>query len=166
MSTTGQPLNFQSALPAAPSGSVNVTFQADTPTAPPTNVVRQTSAYVTFAYDVAIYFPALQSSANQEIFRMAFGHTTNYAGNFAGSYGSTKTAATGSTTFIVNKNGSQIGTIVWASGSPASFTPIFTTTSGAAESFSAGDIMTIVGPATADATLANWSVTLVGTRPS
>ena len=165
MATTGQPLDFQ-ALPAAPSGSVNVAFQADAPTAPPTAVVRKISAYVTFAYDVAIYFPALQAVANQEIFRLAFGHTTNFAGNFAGSQGSTKTAATATATFIVNKNGSQVGTIVWAGGSPASFTPTFSTTSGAAVSFSAGDVLTIVGPAAADATLANWSVTLVGTRTS
>jgi hypothetical protein len=161
MATTGQPLNFNEADPAAPAGSVNVVFNADAPTTPPTAVVRNISASVTFAYDVVIYFPVIQSSAGQEIFRMAFAHTTNYAGNFAGSYGTTKTAATGSTTFIVNKNGSQIGTIVWA-GSGA--TPTFTTTSGAAESFAAGDILTIVGPATADATLANWSVTLAGTR--
>jgi hypothetical protein len=163
MSTVGQSLNFNEAEPAAPSGSTNVAFQADAPTAPPTTVVRNISAYVTFAYDVAIYFPAVQSSASQEIFRLAFGHTTNYAGNFAGSYGTTKTTATSSATFIVNKNGSQIGTIVFAGGAS---TPTFTTTAGAAESFAAGDILTIVGPATADATLANWGVTLVGTRTS
>lgn len=163
MATTGQPLNFGSS-PAAPSGSVNVTFQADAPTAPPTSVVRNVSGYVTFAYDVAVYFPALQALANQEIFRLAFGHTTTFAGNFGASQGSTKTAAAATATFIVKKNGSQVGTIVWAGGSPASFTPTFTTTSGAPVSFSAGDVLTIVGPATADATLANWGVTLVGTR--
>ena len=159
MSNVGQPLNFSATTPAAPAGSVNVTFQADAPGTPPT--VRNTSGYVTFAYDVAIYFPALQAVANQEIFRLAFGHTTNFAGNFAGSQGSTKTAATATTTFIVNKNGTQVGTIVWTGS-----TWTFTTTSGAAVSFSAGDVLTILGPATADVTLANWGVTLVGTRTS
>lgn len=160
MASTGQPINF-GALPAAPAGSVNVLVQADAPTPAPTGVIRNWSAYVTFAYDVVIYFPALQTIVSQEIFRMAFGHTTNYLGNFSGSYGTTKTTATGSTTFIVNKNGSQIGTIVFAAGGS---TPTFTTTAGAAQTFAAGDILTIVGPATGDATLTNWSATLAGTR--
>ena len=46
MSSTGQPLNFDETDPAAPSGAVNVVFQADAPTQPPTNVVRNISAYV------------------------------------------------------------------------------------------------------------------------
>lgn len=46
MSTTGQPLNFESSSPAAPSGTVNVVFQADAPTTPPTAVVRDVSAYM------------------------------------------------------------------------------------------------------------------------
>jgi hypothetical protein len=46
MSTTGQPLNFANGLPAAPAGDVNVVFQADAPTAPPTSVVRNVSAYM------------------------------------------------------------------------------------------------------------------------
>lgn len=140
-----------------------MTFQADSPTTPPTTVVRQTSAYIIFAYTVVIYFPTTQSSASQEIFRMAFANAVSFAGNFAGSKGSVLSTkeATGSTTFIVNKNGSQIGTIVWAASTA---TPTFTTTSGAAQSFAAGDVLTVVGPATADTTLANWGVTLLGTR--
>lgn len=46
MSTPGQPLNFEEADPAPPSGTVNVVFQADTPTPPPTSVVRNVSAYM------------------------------------------------------------------------------------------------------------------------
>jgi hypothetical protein len=44
MSSVGQPLNFNETDPAAPSGTVNVVFQADAPTAPPTAVVRNISA--------------------------------------------------------------------------------------------------------------------------
>jgi hypothetical protein len=160
MATPGQPLNLGSS-PAAPSGSVNVTFQADAPGSPPT--VRNTSAYVTFAYDTVIYFGATQTKTNQEIFRKNCRHTEIYAGNFAGSGGSVASAnaATASTTWNVNKNGSSIGTIIWAGSGT---TPTFTTTGGAAVTFSSGDIMTITGPATADATLTNWGVTLVATR--
>lgn len=160
MSSPGQPLDFQ-ILPAAPSGSVNVTFQADAPTAPPTSVIRKISAYITFAYDLTIYFPSAQVSASQEIFRQNIRHTIIFAGNFSGSNGSAKTTATASTTWNVNKNGASIGTIVWAGGGS---TPTFTTTSGAAQTFNAGDILTITGPATPDTTLANWGVTLVGSR--
>jgi hypothetical protein len=164
MATIGQPLDFQ-ALPAAPAGSINVAFQADAPTAPPTAVIRKISAYVTFAYDNVIYFPVLQSRATQEIFRKNVRHAENYPGNFAGSGGSVASAnaATASTTFTVYQNGTAVGTIVWAASAT---TPTFTTTSGAALAFAIGDIMTIVGPATADATLTNWSATLVGTRAS
>lgn len=42
---TGQPVNFGT-TPAAPTGTVNVAFQADAPTAPPTSTVRNVSAYV------------------------------------------------------------------------------------------------------------------------
>jgi hypothetical protein len=162
MGGLAQPLDLQ-ALPAAPAGSVNVTFQADAPTTPPTAVIRKISAYVTFAYDTVIYFPALQTTATQEIFRKNVRHAESYAANFAGSGGSvnTSTEATASTTFTVFKNGSSVGTIVWAASTA---TCTFTTAGGAAVSFAIGDIMTITGPATPDGTLANWGVTLVATR--
>jgi len=160
VATTGQPLDFQ-ALPAAPAGSTNIVFQADAPTSPPTAVIRKISGYVTFAYDLTIYFGATQSSVSQEIFRQNVQHTITFAGNFSGSGGSAKTAATSSSTWNVNKNGSSIGTIVWAG---AGTTPTFTTTSGAVQTFVAGDILTITGPVTPDGTLSNWGITLVGTR--
>lgn len=184
-------LNFNDTTPAAPAGTVNNKYQrtalsggvrsvsvytpaatATTPGAVPTppndatkflsGLATWTTVAVTFAYDVVIYFPALQTSVSQEIFRMAMGHTTTFPGNFSGSQGSTKTSATGTTTFLVKKNGTQVGTFVYsASGTTPSS---FTTTSGASVSFSAGDVLTVVGPATPDTTLTNWSVTLVGTR--
>ena len=83
MATPAQPLNLGS-LPAAPSGALNVAFQADAPTPPPTAVIRNSSAYVTFAYDTVIYFPVLQSSATQEIFRKNVRHNENYPANFSG----------------------------------------------------------------------------------
>jgi hypothetical protein len=165
-----QPLNL-GASPAAPSGTVNVGFQADAIGA--LNVIRNVSSYVTFAYDIAIYFATAQSSASQEMFRFNVRRTLNFPANFSGtvggisciSAGSAKTAATGSTTFLVNRITSgtttQIGTIVFAASGTV---PTFTTTSGAVETLSIGDILTIIGPVTADATLANWGVTLSGVR--
>jgi hypothetical protein len=168
----GQPLDFQ-ALPAAPAGSTNVVFQADAPTTPPTAVIRKISGYVTFAYDIAIYMVAAQIAASQEIFRYNVRRTLNFPANFSGtvggisciSAGSAKNAATGSTTFIVNRITSgvttQIGTIVFAASGTV---PTFTTTGGAIQAPTTGDILTIVGPVTPDGTLSNWAVTLVSTR--
>ena len=68
------------------------------------------------------------------------------------------TAATASTTFTIRKNGTQIGTMVFAA---AGTTATFSITS--ATSFAAGDRLTVVGPATADTTLADVGFTIAGT---
>lgn len=63
-------------------------------------------------------------------------------------------AATASTTFLIKNNGTQIGTIIWsASGTTGAVT---ITTAGV----TAGDNLTIHGPATPDATLADLSFLL------
>jgi hypothetical protein len=70
------------------------------------------------------------------------------------------TAATGSAVFTLNKNGSSIGTLTVNAGgttASASFT--------ASVSCAAGDVFSVVAPATADATLANIAMTFAGTRP-
>lgn len=170
-SSVGQALNFEGSDPAAPSGAVNITFLADAPTAPPTSVVRNISAYVTFAYDVLIYFPALQTLTNQEIYRENVRHTKNFPANFSGlvggisciSGGSTKAAAAANTVFTIYQNGTAVGTITWAASAT---TPTLATVGGATLTFNVGDIITVTGPTTADTALTNWSVTLVCTRTS
>src|SRR5260370_29698181 len=74
------------------------------------------------------------------------------------SQGVASAASTGTATFLVKKNGSQIGTIVFT----AATTATFTTSSGVAQRFAQGDILTITAPSSADATLANPAFTLVG----
>jgi DUF1009 family protein len=64
-------------------------------------------------------------------------------------------AATGSTTFVINKNGTQIGTVVFAAAATLGTVDITTA------AVVVGDYITIVAPATADATLANISFLLV-----
>ena len=65
--------------------------------------------------------------------------------------------ATAAAPFTIAKNGSAIGTMVFAAGATsASFTM------GAATLFAAGDVLTIAAPAPADATLANLAWTLAG----
>lgn len=66
------------------------------------------------------------------------------------------TAATASTTFSLQKNGTQFGTMAFAA---AGTVPTFTVT---ATSFAAGDVFTIVAPATADSTLADLAYSILG----
>lgn len=76
-----------------------------------------------------------------------------------GSQGKAGTAATGACSFTLIKNGSSIGTIDFAA---AGTVPTYTFTS--AVSFVAGDYIGLIAPSSADATLADISITLTGTR--
>lgn len=79
--------------------------------------------------------------------------------NLTFSLASATANATASTTITLKKNGSSIGTIVFALGASTG-----TFTFSAAVSFAVGDVFTIEGPATADATLADVTLDLFGTR--
>jgi hypothetical protein len=77
--------------------------------------------------------------------------------NAAGSYLKAGIAATGSSVFSIQKNGAQFLTATVAgSGTTATF-------SGSQTDFAAGDVLKIVAPATADATLADIAITLAAT---
>lgn len=80
------------------------------------------------------------------------------ADDFAGSVGDVGTNPTASFALDVQKNGSSIGSITVSTG--GTFT--FATTDGAV-SLVSGDQLKIVGPGSADATIANVSITLKGT---
>lgn len=67
-------------------------------------------------------------------------------------------AATASTTFTVKKNGTSIGTIVFAASGTTATNTITTT------SFAAGDLFELDAPASADSTLANIGFSFLGTR--
>ena len=76
--------------------------------------------------------------------------------NLTGSTGIANTAATASTVFTINYNGSSMGSITFAASGTV---PTFTLTAVAVD---AGDVITIVAPGTQDATLADIGFTLVG----
>jgi hypothetical protein len=76
----------------------------------------------------------------------------------ASSAGSARVAATGSTTYTAKKNGTSFATFVWAGSGTAA-----TVTIGSTTAFAAGDVITIDGPATADATLVDIAITIAGT---
>ena len=79
---------------------------------------------------------------------------------FAGCKASAAVAATASTVFDLKQNGSAIGSITFAaSGTTGSFAQ----SGSGVMTFAVGDVLTISAPATADTTLADISVTLLGT---
>ncbi|MBV8506602.1 MAG: phage tail protein [Alphaproteobacteria bacterium] len=77
----------------------------------------------------------------------------------SGSRATAATAATASTTFNIQKNGANIGTMVFApSAAPATFTI------NSATLFNAGDVLSLVAPSAPDATLGNLAWTIMGNR--
>ncbi len=96
--------------------------------------------------------------ASQVIERYIFATPVTFPAGLAGSYGTAGTAATAAASFAIQKNGSTVGTMAFAAGATsAGFTM------ASATSFAGGDVLTIVAPASPDATLANLAWTLAGT---
>jgi hypothetical protein len=82
-----------------------------------------------------------------------------FPAGLTGSQGTAGIVATASATYSIQKNGSNVGTMAFAAGlTTATFTMASTTT------FMAGDILTVVAPASPDATLENLAWTLVGSQ--
>jgi len=94
----------------------------------------------------------------EEVVRFVFTESTQYAINFAGSYGSAGTGATGTQAYEVYQNGANIGSINF-SASPDD-EPTFT--APAAITFHAGDILTILAPSVPDPHLSKIAFTLMG----
>lgn len=94
----------------------------------------------------------------EEVVRYTFTESTEFAINFAGSYGSAGTGATGEQVYEVYQNGANIGSINF-SASPND-TPTFT--APAAITFHAGDVLTVLAPAIPDPHLTQIAFTLMG----
>lgn len=69
-------------------------------------------------------------------------------------------AATASTTFIIADNGVQIGTVVFSASGSVGVVSL----NASPYTLAIGHVLTVTGPASADATLANVNFTLGGTR--
>ena len=110
-------------------------------------------------WEVVGYMGGAQGGASWQILR--YQPTTNVVITTGNYYASAAVAATGSTTFTIADNGSSIGTIVFsASGTVGAFS--FSVS--LPYTVNAGDVLTITGPASADATLASANFTLGGVR--
>jgi len=115
-------------------------------------------AWTSAPYDVTLFVEGLMTNA-ETVLRLAAPRAFTVPAGAAGSYAKAGTAATGSTTLTLYKGGVAFGTMVFAaSGATA------TVTVASATSFAAGDVLSITGPATADAALADIAISLAGSR--
>lgn len=110
-------------------------------------------------YDVGFFTPGALT-ATQKMMIFIFTRTVNFAGNWAGSKFRNGTNPTATAVLDVQKNGSSIGSISISTSGVATFT----TSAGAAQVFNAGDYISVLAPASPDASLADVSVTFQGTR--
>lgn len=118
------------------------------------------TADITQPFDVMAFYPGIPT-ASAKVMRIPIGRAVTFPANFAGSYFKASANATATTVFDVQKNGSSIGSVSIAAGGT---TATFTTSGGAAQSFAAGDLLAVIAPGTADATLADPGFCFVGTR--
>jgi hypothetical protein len=96
-------------------------------------------------------------TANLVLQSYVFAAPATVPAGLSGSRGIVATAATATTTFNIQKNGANVGTMVFAPSAPAA-----TFTMNSATFFNAGDVLTVIAPATPDATLANLAWTIMG----
>jgi Putative phage tail protein len=96
-------------------------------------------------------------TANEVVQRYVFAGTVKFPVGLAGSQGTAGVAATASTTYTIQKNGADVGSMIFA---VAATTATFTMPS--ATTFMTGDVLTVVAPSTPDETLANLAWTFIG----
>jgi hypothetical protein len=99
------------------------------------------------------------TTTNLVVQRYVFAGTVMFPAGLTGSQGTAGVAATATTTYSIKKNGTNVGTMVFAAGAM-----IGTFSMPSATTFMAGDILTVVAPVSPDATLANLAWTLVGSQ--
>ena len=99
------------------------------------------------------------STANLVVQRYVFAGTVTFPAGLTGSQGTGGVAATAATTYAIKKNATNVGTMAFAASSTTA-----TFTMPTATTFMSGDVLTVVAPATPDATLANLAWTLVGSQ--
>lgn len=110
------------------------------------------------AYDIAAFLPGAPQDS-QLLLQIVFDRTVNFADDFSGSSGLVGVNPTSAATIDIKQGVSSIGTISITTGGAVSFV-----TSGGAAAFVAGDKLSFINQAVADATLEDVSITLKGTR--
>jgi hypothetical protein len=111
-------------------------------------------------YDIAQFVEGVWAAA-ETVLSLNVRRSFSLPAGLTGSYVDAKTAATASTTITFTHNGTSIGTAVFAASGT-----VATLTFASAVTFAVGDTFEIVGPSTADTTLAGTRFYLMGTRLS
>ncbi len=109
--------------------------------------------FVDSAYTLAFYEEGVMTDA-EVIYKFIATVPFTLPSGLSGSYANSEVASTGNVHFDIKKNGSDSGDITFNASASGSFTL------ASDLSFAAGDILTIVAPATADTTLAGVAVSL------
>ena len=110
-------------------------------------------------YDIAVSYGGVPPGTEQ-LLRMQFVRSVEFADDFAGSYGIAGSAATAQAVFTIKLDGVQVGTITFAIGAT---TATFATTSGVL-AIEPGEVLLIQAPSSPDATLADIGFTLKGAK--
>lgn len=109
-------------------------------------------------YDIGAQL-ASAPSASLVMLRYKFPRTVVFPASLTDSQGTAGTAATAQTDFDIRRNGVSVGTMRFAAaGTSATFI------AASQQTYNAGDILTVVAPASPDATLSGVSFVLAGTR--
>lgn len=119
------------------------------------NAAADAVEFVDMSYTLAFYQEALMTNA-QMVYKFIAVVPFTLPSGLSGSQAHAEAASTGNVNFDIRKNGSDVGDIVFNISASGTFTL------SSDQSFSAGDRLTITGPATADATLAGVAVSLKG----
>lgn len=124
------------------------------------NIAALSSVYAPISqpYDTGAYYPGVPTASVICLLHVV-NRTVTFPSSLTNSHGVSLVAATAQTDFDIQKNGSSIGTMRFAA---AATTASFISASGA--TFSAGDVLKVIAPASPDATLSDISFLLAGTR--
>jgi hypothetical protein len=142
-------------------GTKQVRLEVDGLTTSTTRVLTVPDADLTLG-DNAYLLGAMYNgapTASLVLLHHVYTRTVKFPSGLSGSQGAAGVAATAQTDFDLQKNGSSVGTLRFAAAAQSATFILASETS-----FGAGDVLKVVAPATPDATLADITFTLAGTR--
>lgn len=121
-------------------------------------VTRLPAGDVSGRYDMAMSVSGVPL-AGEELFFHVFTASIKFEASLSGSVAKANVAATAEAVFSIKKNGVEFATLTFAAaGTTGSFVAASATT------FTIGDVLTVIAPASQDATLAGIAITLAGAR--
>lgn len=109
-------------------------------------------------YDIAMFVPGVPTGG-QLLAKLSFTRIVTFPLGLPSSQAGCTTAATGPVVLSILQNGNPVGTINYSAGAVAGGF-----TFSAEVTFNPGDVLTVVGPATADSTFAGPNWTFAATR--